>query len=527
MLSRAMPQIVLRPYQTEAVEQLRAGIRGGHRAQVLYMPTGAGKSVVAAHLMAEAYSKGSRAAFLVDRTVLVEQFSSHLDAWGIPHGVVMAGHWRYRPHERIQVASAQTIEARGFFPGLDLLIVDECHAVRKSVSSVIENRADFKVLGLSATPLTKGLGLLYSNVVTVRTTNELIAEGALVPLHVYAAIAPDMAGAKTVAGEWSDKEVEVRGTKIIGDIVAEWCAKTALHFGGPVKTLCFSATVKHGLELCRAFNAVGHRFEQISYKDSSTGRRQELMDEFRKPNSSIVGLVSCEALARGTDVPDVMCGIGARPYRKSLSAHIQQIGRVMRPAPEKSFALWLDHASNWLRFAADQERLFAHGVRSLDDSDLDSKARPEPTEEEVKARKCPACGYVMPASADRCPACGHERPKRSLVETAPGLMVLINGSPKAALGRYDCLADPALVWRQLAHLALERKGGDVEAAQRFAQAQYRNIYGEFARARVDQVKLVEPGEELKGLVQSQIIRWARSKYGAQKSKPKPERPAMI
>ena len=56
--------------------------------------------------------------------------------------------------------------------------------------------------------------------------------------------------------------------------------------------------------------------------------------------------MSCEALAKGFDVPDVLCLIGARPYRKSLAAHIQQIGRVMRPSPGKEFALVLDFAGN-------------------------------------------------------------------------------------------------------------------------------------------------------------------------------------
>ena len=47
-------QIVLRPYQLESVEALRQGIRDGHRAQLLVAPTGAGKTVMAAHLLGEA-----------------------------------------------------------------------------------------------------------------------------------------------------------------------------------------------------------------------------------------------------------------------------------------------------------------------------------------------------------------------------------------------------------------------------------------------------------------------------------------
>ena len=232
--------------------------------------------------------------------------------------------------------------------------MDECHAIRKETAKLIQNMPKLTVLGLTATPFTKGLSKLYTNLVNVTTTDVLTEQGFLVPLKMYAAVAPDMRGAKVVGGEWADSEIEKRGQAIIGDIVQEWQAKTLLHFGGPVKTICFSATVDHGAELCAQFNAAGHRFEQISYRDGSDDRRRELIAEFRKPDSQITGLVSCEVFTKGFDVPDVLCGISARPYRKSFSSHIQQLGRVLRPANEKSFALWLCHSGNVLRFHVDR-----------------------------------------------------------------------------------------------------------------------------------------------------------------------------
>src|SRR3546814_658882 len=225
------------------------------------------------------------------------------------------------------------------------------------MTEVIRNTPDL-VIGLTATPFAKGMSALYSNMVNVTTTNQLIAEGFLVPLKVYAAKAADMTGAKVIAGEWAEAEIEKRGNEIIGDIVAEWQQKTAQHFGGPVKTIVFSATVAHGEELCRQFQGAGFNFQQISYKSGSDEDRKDLIEEFRKSNSSIQGLVSCEVLTKGFDVKDVMCGISARPYRKSLSSHVQQLGRVMRPAPGKTFALWLDHSGNYLRFNNDTQELF-------------------------------------------------------------------------------------------------------------------------------------------------------------------------
>jgi DNA repair protein RadD len=186
--------------------------------------------------------------------------------------VIQAGHWRWRPHERVQVCSAQTLEKRGFLDQADLLVVDEAHCVRKQTAALIKNHADLKVLGLSATPFTKGSGELYTNIVNVTTTDKLVAEGHLVPVKMYAAKAIDMAGAKVVAGEWADRDIEERGLKIIGDVVGEWIDKTTKHYGGPVKTIVFSATVDHGEELCKQFNAAGFNFQQISYKDANDDR---------------------------------------------------------------------------------------------------------------------------------------------------------------------------------------------------------------------------------------------------------------
>lgn len=506
-----MNELVLRHYQIEAVERLRDGYRTGHRSQVLVAPTGAGKTAIAAFLMAEARKKYTRTAFVVDRVNLVDQTSSVLDHYGIEHGIIQAGHWRNRGYEPIQVCSAQTLEKRGFFPNLQLLIVDECHTIREQTAKLVQNRKDMKVLGLTATPFAKGMTSLYSHLVNVTTTNQLIEEKFLVPLKIYAAVKPNMDGAKVVAGEWSDKDITDRGRAIIGDIVSEWTNKTSLHFGRPVKTIVFAASVDHGAELCEAFNAAGHNFQQVSYRDGNDERRRELIEEFRKPDSSITGLVACEVFTKGFDVPDVMCGIAARPYRKSFSSHIQQIGRVMRPFPGKDFALWLDHGGNILRFWEDQQTLFATGVKSLEDGSLDKKARKDPDEEGEGVMCCARCKFVLPAQATVCPACGLERMRRNMVETEAGVMVSIDGKHVPASGKYAFLSDRDAVWGQLAHLALQRKGNDIEKAQRFAQAQYRNLYGTFAHKRVENTTLLPVSQPLHSLVQHNIIRWAKGR----------------
>lgn len=502
-----MTPIDLRPYQFESIEGLRAGFRAKHKRQILVAPTGAGKTVIATQMTGDANAKGTRVIFGVDRVSIVDQTSAMFDKYGIPHGVIQANHWRSRPHERVQIATWQTLEKRSIDPEVRLLIVDECHTVRDSVSQLIQSRDDLLTIGLTATPFTKGLGQLYTNLVNVTTTNRLIEEGFLCPLKVYIAQAPDMSGAKVVAGEWTAKEAGQRGTAIIGDIVAGWIEKTRLHFGGPVKTIVFSADVDHGEELCKQFQAAGYNFQQISYKDANDDRRKQLVDEFRRKDSSIVGLVSCEALAKGFDVPDIMCGIAARPYRKSLSGHIQMLGRAMRSSPGKTFALWLDHAGNYARFKSDVDDYFENGIQSLDNADLDSKVRKDPEEEEADDIRCGECGFVMPPKAKACPACGHERVRKAIREIQEGELVAIDATV-AKLPHY--LHDKKAVWPQLCTLAMQRKNGDEDSAKKFARRQFEQIYGHWPQMKFEPDNGVYCGEAVKSYVVSRLIKWAKA-----------------
>ncbi len=629
--------IELRPYQTASIQALRGGLRDGHRRQVLVAPTGAGKTVCASHLLSEVQAKGTKACFIVDRVALCAQTSAMLWSYGVTHGVAQSDN-TFGRHEPIQVCSAQTIEKRGFFPDLDVLIIDECHTQRKVITEFAKV-TKAAVIGLTATPFSKGMGEVYSNVVNVTTTNELIAAGWLAPLKVYAAKEIDMIGAKVIAGEWSDREVEDRGRAIIGDIVAEWQDKTQKHFGGPVKTIAFSATVDHGEEICRQFQAAGYNFQQVSYRDGNDERRAKLIEEFRKPDSSIVGLVSCEALAKGFDVPDILCGIGAQPYRKSFSSHIQMIGRAMRSAPGKQFALWLDHclasgsrvltdsglvpieqvtlehrlwdghtwvqhggvvnagmqecityagltatrehrvktrrgwmafgqaaeeqesivttglhrqavferdgcfsggcvvgadiektqrqvwdirdagprncftcegllthnSGNYLGFMSEMEDLFQNGVSRLDNGEREKTVRKE-GEKQVSDIVC-SCGYVMKPSMDRCPACGKVRQRKSRVIEVPGEMVEVNGKP---LKPY--LQDAESAWRQICAVALERKQGDIMAAEKFALAQFKNFYGRWPRSQFEANDQVDP--RLRSHITANVIRYAKARKTA-------------
>jgi superfamily II DNA or RNA helicase len=411
----------LRPHQAEVVEKINQGFEDGHRCQLLYAPTGFGKTEVAMAIMREVSRNYKRAAMVMDRIVLVDQTSNRLSRYKLDHGVMMSGHWRYRPHERIQICSAQTLEKRGNDLDIDLLIIDECHVQRMSIIEMIKRNPRMRVIGLTATPFTKGLGDVYTHVVGAKSTSDLIQDGWLTPLRIFIAKEIDMTGATKVGGEWSQDQATERGMKITGDIVAEWIKQTNRIFGRPVKTVVFAAGVDHGRDLERQFKQQGYNFTAISYKEDTEFKR-EVIDDFAKPDTQIHGLIATDILTRGFDVPDVLIGVSARPFSKSFSSHVQQMGRVMRPCEGKTFGVWLDHSGNYLRFREDWEKLFDEGVTELTKDG--EKTKKEPSEREKKEAKCPACGALWTFKGSVCGSCGFEKPIRGVSSVAGELQEL-------------------------------------------------------------------------------------------------------
>lgn len=486
-------------YQKQLIESLREGFKAGHRSQMLYGATGCGKTEIAISLLDATARNYHRAAMVMDRVILCNQTSERLDKYGIDHGVLQSGHWRYRPYERIQVCSAQTLEKRGTLPDIDLLVVDEAHQTRKQTIQFIKNNPKVRVVGLSATPFTKGLGQVYTNVVSAITTHELVNIGQLVPLRVYVGKEIDMTGAKKVAGEWSEKEAGVRGIKITGDVVSEWVKKTTEVFGGPRKTIVFAAGVAHAADLAQKFAEAGYNFVSLSYKDDDDFKKQAI-DDFARPDTSIHGLIATDILTKGFDVKDVMVGVSARPFSKSLASHIQQMGRVMRCSPGKEFALWLDHSGNYLGFQDQWEDVYFNGVHEIDEGR--EKPRKKRSLAERERATCPRCGTVWVGKSDTCACCGFVRVKFNEVLTVPGELQAIDGGKN--------IADRQIKqdwYSQLLHIARLRGYSDGWAAHK-----YKERFTVWPRG-LHQTE-VDVSPEVASWVKSRQIAWAKSKRRA-------------
>lgn len=487
-------------YQVPAVEAVRQALREGARSVLINAPTGSGKTVMASALMELTMNKGRRANFVVDRLSLIQQTSDTFDRYGLEHGVIQSTHPRYRPSLPIQLCSVQTLSRRGW-PEADLDMIDEAHVLHETVKQRIASKQTI-VIGLTATPFTKGLAQHFDRVVNVTTTRWLIDNRWLVPYRMFSCAEPDMEGVRVKStGEWDDTEASKRALQVVGDVVQEY-----LKHGDNRKFICSAVDTAHVEELARQFLAAGINVATYTYKDRDEDRA-ETVAEFRRPESTIKGLITVTAASRGFDVPDVGAIIMARPLRKSLAEHIQLLGRGLRISPDtaKTDCVVLDHSGNCARFFNECEDFFDNGLDELDDG----KPKPKKTAEKPESEpvKCPTC-RVVHKPAPFCPACGHEYPKKRAVEHVPGsLKELLAGGAKY---QRELARD---IFPQIAAYT-KRLRADDEQARRMAQAIFKDMTGEFARVTWDNVKPVEPTPEVLARIRSQQIKFAKRRQAA-------------
>ena len=489
----------LRLHQIEVIEALNEGFKT-HQRQILCAVTGFGKTECAMAIMQEAAKEGKKVAMVLDRIVLVEQTSIRLSKYQIPHGVMQSGHWRYRPYEPIQICSIQTL-ARRKFPDIDLLIIDEAHVAYKSTIDFMKENPHIKVIGLTATPFTKGLADIYTNVIGAQPMSNLVEDGWVVPMKVFIAKEIDMTGAvKNSFGEWDARDASERGLKIVGDVVSEWTKKTYEIYGEPRKTIVFCAGVEHGRELVTQFAAAGYNFVSISYKEDDEFKRQ-IIEDFSKPDTVIHGLIATDILTRGFDVSDVHIGVSARPFSKSFSSHVQQIGRILRPYEGKEYGVWLDHSGNFLRFRNDWDELYHDGVTELKAGGEQTKK--ELTEREKKEAKCPVCAALWVSKDNTCSSCGHVRQVFQSVSSIAGkLEELQETNRKLQIANTDFFAE------------LQYYGRSKGYKEGWAAIKYKEKFGVYPNGL--KVSPKPPSTKTLSWIKSRTIAYVKGKQSAQR-----------
>ena len=371
---------MLRPHQLKAVFEAEKAWREGTRAVLVVMPTGAGKTRFACHIMRRHVEAGGRVLFVVHRAELVSQARDAVVSYGVDAnnvrvlaGAATAGD----TDAAICVASVQTMLMRpeSEWPKATLLVVDEAHHYASPEWCRIPRAYAVQTLGLTATPERgdgRAMGDLFERLVAPTSVRELTDRGVLVPCHVYAPASRK----RSLAALPHEALAERRN---------EWS-----------RAVVFAANVEHAHEVAKQCSDAGMRAEVV-HGNLSAEDRASILTRFRA--AEFVVLVNVFVLTEGFDDPAIDACVLARGCSHS-GTYLQMVGRVIRAAEGKRRAIVLD-----LVGAVHEHGLpDAERVYSLEGEAIRTG------ESALALRQCRACGAVYEAGPFECERCGERLP---------------------------------------------------------------------------------------------------------------------
>ena len=259
-------------------------------------------TVIAAHIILSALSKGRRVLFLAHRRELINQCADKLNALGVlDYNVILPRHPQSNnPTSQMHIASIQTLIRREY-PKADLIIVDEAHhAAARQYKSLLSSYPDAYVLGLTATPERldgKGLDDIFQDLLEVATVPQLIEQGFLVKptclspsIEMAEKIKESLSGLKIRGGDYDEGELgDAMDNKVlIGDIIEHW---KEWAFGQ--KTIVFAASILHSQHIVEQFTNAGIAAAHIDGK-MGTKERERILSAWRTPELDVVS--NCQIL---------------------------------------------------------------------------------------------------------------------------------------------------------------------------------------------------------------------------------------
>lgn len=414
-----------RQYQTDIMNETRGHMRNGVKRVLIVSPTGSGKTVLGAKMLGGAAARGKRVWWLVHRKELLDKASETFSDLGIDHSIIAGGAEGNR-YSKIQVASVQTLLGRiGQIPAPDLICTDEAHhCVAYTWETILGAYPMAYNVGLTATPQRpdgRGLGKWYEKIVLGPAPAWLIENGYLAKYRIFAPPTEmSTAGVKVVDGDYNQTLLAkaVDRPKLVGDIVSHYS-----QLGAGKRAIVFAVNIEHSKHIVEAFSAAGYRAAHVD-GDTRNGGARNRRTAFRDFETGQIDILSnVDLFGEGVDIPGIQMAILARPT-KSLSVYLQQVGRCLRPKPDGSSAIILDHAGNCHQDGfgmPDADREW-----SLEDHPKSNKKSAV-----VSVKTCPKCFGVLSSSVRTC-ECGHVFVVTAAIpKTADGQLEEVNAAMAA------------------------------------------------------------------------------------------------
>lgn len=342
---------VPRDYQRHAVIETCAHWSNGARSVCLVAPTGAGKTEMGMELIGDPV----RSLWVAHRRELVIQTADRLAARFGRQSVacVMAGE-PLRPEARIQVGTVQTLLVRAeSLPGVERLVLDEAHHYTGTEWAALhETYATAKAVGPTATPERRDgtpMGDSYDAMVVAASYSQLVDSGVLVPARVY-------------------RPEKKLGADLAQDPLEAWFA-----LAEGAQTFVSCARVDIARSLASRFNAAGVRAAAVSATTPKI-ERDDILSSFRSGRIRV--LTNVDVLTEGIDVPNASCAVLAKSFGYP-SAYIQTVGRVIRSAPGKRYAIVIDLCGTTHKHGMPtDDRTYSLEGRAISTRDVDDREFP-------------------------------------------------------------------------------------------------------------------------------------------------------
>jgi len=370
----------LRKYQNNAVQSVKNKISNGSKKMLLHLPTGAGKTVIAAFIIEHLlHQKNSRILFLANRKEILDQTKEKINKIFPDLSVeIEQGKRSAAINAQIIVASIQSlVKRKELFPHnhFSAIICDECHhSLAESWLDTIEyfRNSSTIIIGLTATARrTDGRSALnlFSEIAFEIEQAELQDLGYLAPIEYHTTKTElFLDKIKLNKGDFQAKALStvMNSPEVRSITLGAWELKARNK-----KTIAFCASVDHAAQLAADFQSLGYPALSV---DGKTKDREEILKKFHTGEIQI--LTNFGIFVEGFDEPSIECVLLARPTTSPL-IYNQCLGRGLRTFPGKERCIVLDivdRSTHQLQYSASDLTGLPKGWRSGGDVFREKKA---------------------------------------------------------------------------------------------------------------------------------------------------------
>ena len=393
----------LRRYQRDLLDRAEIGLADAESRMMVQLPTGGGKTRIAAALLTYRLRDNYKAVWLTHRKELAEQTCRTLADVGI--NAITDRQWTVgdeAPHlnNGVVILMAQTVGRRtnageiwGRYGSSDLLVIDEAHHATAPGWERAINQWPGRVVGLTATPWrlsrSEGFDHLFGKLYCGPKVSQLQAEGWLCKSLVRMPQVKDIirGGAIAATGDYNESGIERANDD---HVMTAGALRFWQTYAAERQTIIYAVSAGHANRLTKVFNDAGIS-AAVLLGGTPPEERAKTIKMFN--NGTLQVLVNVAVATEGFDLPDASCVVLTRPTM-SLALYLQMVGRGLRPKADGGDCLILDLSGN-------SER---HGLPE-DDRQWSLFPRGSSSNGNAPGVWCEKCNGVSPAASHCCKYC--------------------------------------------------------------------------------------------------------------------------